>query len=243
MTDLLSRAELVRYLRTEEYADEIADIISNFPPAEGIDGAAQSPTRHLQCERCGEVAIASGTLCDDCAELSIEDAQPPAAPVERSAPAAPTGDTRSGERPPASAAMGHSAGADTRCSAGTDAAVEELAEFLCDEYEGEIGSFCSFNIETKDRWRDLVRAMLARIPAQPQTPKEPELLERASNAIGALLQWTSNWTVPFEGEDEWLGDKDVALRVRDEIGSVLSRPHGATPSVPAASAPAQRHRE
>jgi Lar family restriction alleviation protein len=170
-------------------------------------------------------------------------AQPPAAPVERSAPAAPTGDTRSGERPPASAAMGHSAGADTRCSAGTDAAVEELAEFLCDEYEGEIGSFCSFNIETKDRWRDLVRAMLARIPAQPQTPKEPELLERASNAIGALLQWTSNWTVPFEGEDEWLGDKDVALRVRDEIGSVLSRPHGATPSVPAASAPAQRHRE
>jgi hypothetical protein len=56
-----------------------------------------------------------------------------------------------------------------RCSsAGTDAAVEELAEFLCDEYEGEIGSFCSFNIETKDRWRDLVRAMLARIPAQPQ---------------------------------------------------------------------------
>jgi hypothetical protein len=47
-------------------------------------GVAQSPTRHLQCERCGEVAIASGTLCDDCAELSIEDAQPPAAPVEKS---------------------------------------------------------------------------------------------------------------------------------------------------------------
>jgi hypothetical protein len=46
-------------------------------------------------------------------------AQPPAAPVERSAPAAPTGDTRSGERPPASAAMGHSAGADTQCSADT----------------------------------------------------------------------------------------------------------------------------
>jgi hypothetical protein len=52
-------------------------------------------------------------------------AQPPAAPVERSAPAAPTGDTRSGERPPASAAMGHSAGADTRCSAGT----ADLSEF------------------------------------------------------------------------------------------------------------------
>jgi Lar family restriction alleviation protein len=52
-------------------------------------------------------------------------AQPPAAPVERSAPAAPTGDTRSGERPPASAAMGHSAGADTRCSAGS----AELADW------------------------------------------------------------------------------------------------------------------
>jgi hypothetical protein len=63
--------------------------------------------------------------------------------------------------------------ADPRLSAGTDAAVEELAEFLCDEYEGEIGSFCSFNIETKDRWRDLVRAMLARIPAQPQEASKP----------------------------------------------------------------------
>jgi hypothetical protein len=32
--DKLSRAELVRYFRTEEYADEIADIIDNFPPSE-----------------------------------------------------------------------------------------------------------------------------------------------------------------------------------------------------------------
>jgi len=39
--DLLSRAELVRYFRTEEYADEIADIISNFPPAEHLPGIPQ----------------------------------------------------------------------------------------------------------------------------------------------------------------------------------------------------------
>jgi hypothetical protein len=51
-------------------------------PAVGRDGLAQSPVRHLQCERCGEVAIASGAFCDDCAELSIGSAQPPAAPVE-----------------------------------------------------------------------------------------------------------------------------------------------------------------
>ncbi len=35
------------------------------PPAAPVD------TKHLQCERCGEVAIATGTLCDDCAEMSI----------------------------------------------------------------------------------------------------------------------------------------------------------------------------
>jgi hypothetical protein len=235
MTDLLSRAELVRYFRTEEYADEIADIISNFPPAEGVDGVAQAASLPLAPEeiaRCIDPRawndihvmrrdIRQREALEKANAILARAAQPPAAPVEKRTPL----DLAPAElNQLATEAFGEAA-ARARSSAGTDAAVEELAEFLCDEYEGEIGSFCSFNIETKDRWRDLVRAMLARIPAQPQTPKEPELLERASNAIGALLQWTSNWTVPFEGEDEWLGDKDVALRVRDEIGSVLSRPH------------------
>jgi len=40
-TDILSRAELVRYFRTEEYADEIADIIDNFPPAEATALSSQ----------------------------------------------------------------------------------------------------------------------------------------------------------------------------------------------------------
>jgi hypothetical protein len=67
-------------------------------------------------------------------EVSVADlqavlaAQPPAAPVERSAPAAPTGDTRSGERPPASAAMGHRAGADTRCSAENEPVAYQMRE-------------------------------------------------------------------------------------------------------------------
>jgi hypothetical protein len=43
VSDLLSRTELVKYFRTEEYADEIADIIDNFPPAEGLLHAAQTP--------------------------------------------------------------------------------------------------------------------------------------------------------------------------------------------------------
>lgn len=34
MTDLLSRSELVKYFRTEHWADEVADIIENFPPAD-----------------------------------------------------------------------------------------------------------------------------------------------------------------------------------------------------------------
>ena len=42
MTDLLSRDELVRYFRTEEYADEIADIISNFPPADHLPNLPQT---------------------------------------------------------------------------------------------------------------------------------------------------------------------------------------------------------
>jgi hypothetical protein len=59
-------------------------------------------------------------ICDQVARKVILAAQPPAAPVEtKSAPAAPTGDTQSGERPPASAAMGHSAGAGAQCSAET----------------------------------------------------------------------------------------------------------------------------
>jgi len=48
MIDLLSRAELVSYFRTEEYADEIADIISNFPPADHLPGVAQQPTVALR---------------------------------------------------------------------------------------------------------------------------------------------------------------------------------------------------
>jgi hypothetical protein len=91
-----------------------------------------------------------------------------------------------------------------RSSAGTDAAVEELAEFLCDEYEGKIGSFCSFNIETKDRWRDLVRAMLARIPAQPQTvPSPPDHLERVLAARDEQLT-----------EEQRISSKYVALALK-----------------------------
>jgi Lar family restriction alleviation protein len=94
-------------------------------------------------------------------------AQPPAAPVERSAPAAPTGDTRSGERPPASAAMGHRAGADTRCSA---ANVEVLIERLVQaaaEYENNCDKLAAKPIrveleKTKQAIRDAVAAPKAR---------------------------------------------------------------------------------
>lgn len=50
-----------------------------------------------------------------------------------------------------------------------------------------------------------------------QLVKQQDLLHRSSECIGALLAWTSNWTVPFEAEDEWLGDKDVAKRLIQEI--------------------------
>jgi len=58
--DILSRDELVRYFRTEEYADEIADIISNFPPAEHIPDPAQ--TSATASTDAGVTALESGLL-------------------------------------------------------------------------------------------------------------------------------------------------------------------------------------
>jgi hypothetical protein len=73
-----SREDGAVYVRlTSEFMDGRFERIGE----ESVD-LAQPPVRHLQCERCGEVAIASGVFCDDCAELSIGAAKPPAAPVE-----------------------------------------------------------------------------------------------------------------------------------------------------------------
>jgi hypothetical protein len=55
-----------------------------------------------------------------------------------------------------------------RSSAGNAGAVEELAEFLCNEYEGEDASFFEASEYFKERWRAAVRAMLARVPNEPQ---------------------------------------------------------------------------
>lgn len=107
-------------------------------------------------------------------------------------------------------------------SAGTDAAVEELAEFLCDEYEGEIGSFCSFNIETKDRWRDLVRAMLARIPAQPQSPLDRVHVATAIyNTRRRMYADRVDFSELFpSAQQPYLEEADAVL--------ALSRPHHST---------------
>jgi hypothetical protein len=54
------------------------------------------------------------------------------------------------------------------------------------------------------------------------------LLERANEIIAALLQWTSNWTVPFADEDEWLADKAVAKDFYQQVVVELrKRPGGA----------------
>jgi len=45
--------------------DALRDALAAQPPAAPVEA------KHIQCERCGDVAIASGRLCDDCAELSI----------------------------------------------------------------------------------------------------------------------------------------------------------------------------
>jgi hypothetical protein len=123
------------------------------------------------------------------------------------------------------------------CSAGTDAAVEELAEFLCDEYEGKIGSFCSFNIETKDRWRDLVRAMLARIPAQPQSPLDRVHVATAIyNTRRRMYADRVDFSELFpSAQQPYLEEADAVL--------ALSRPHQPTTSAPGASTPDRRPRE
>lgn len=41
MTDLLSRKEIVEYLRKENYDDEIIGIIDNFPPVVLLDAATE----------------------------------------------------------------------------------------------------------------------------------------------------------------------------------------------------------
>jgi hypothetical protein len=53
-----------------------------------------------------------------------------------------------------------------------------------------------------------------------------EALERSDDAISALLQWTSNWDVSFQAEDEWLRDKEVAKQVRRDIASLTSGKQG-----------------
>ncbi len=57
--------------------------------------------------------------------------------------------------------------------------------------------------------------------AQPSSGTE-SLLVRAERIIGVLLDWPTNWTVPFESEDEWLGDKEQAKALRRDLNAALS---------------------
>lgn len=52
MTDLLSRKEIVEYLRKENYDDEIIGIIDNFPPAEAVVNE-----RNAAIDECAKIAF------------------------------------------------------------------------------------------------------------------------------------------------------------------------------------------
>lgn len=190
-------------------------------------------------------------------------AQPPAAPVEikhwdlpvdlypKSAPAAPTGDTRSGERPPASAAMGHSAGADTRCSAGTNdasAVLTEIIDYFATSEEGAGGEwahpddFSSYCLDFQGRdgtkfwldlekdgtihlmWKrgDVVKSMnFGLLPVQPQEAPKP------TKTI-YVKRWRTLINVPekYAAEIAQALSEPSALPTREEIEKALCCPKG-----------------
>jgi hypothetical protein len=189
------------------------------------------------------------------AALAAIAAQPPAAPVET--------DQLHDSRNPNHGRTGGLRDQEPRCSAGTAEPVVWIA-FSGSGYVRFWTSDAKRAEEEKCRGMDLrgftldeLVALICRIPAQPQTAQAGDWINEplrnwtatpAPLINGAVYDLADFGPGEYIGIDVFHGETTHKFKTSDglryikpeRLAAALSRPHGATPSAPGASAPAQR---